>query len=274
MRHSSKNYDWKRFWCPRGARINLIDGGNLADPDGPYGDHCNLALRPFGEVSQLPCLALLGELGTGKTSTMQAERDAIDAAVLAEGGKTLWLDLRSCGSEDRIVSKLFESPEFAHWAESDYHLHLFLDSLDECLLRVKTVAALLIDELRNCPVERLLLRIGCRTAEWPTNLLETGLKTLWGEEGFGAYELAPLRRVDVASAAIANGLDPEAFLEAVHEAGTAPLAIKPVTLGFLIDSYRTTGEFPTKQADLYFEGCWRLCEERNDVASLPDAPAN
>jgi predicted NACHT family NTPase len=255
LRYPSKNYDWKRFWCPRGARINLIDGGYLVDPDGPYGDHFNRALRPFEEVSQLLCLALLGEPGTGKTSTMQAERNAIEAAVLAEGGKTLWLDLRSCGSEDRIVSKLFESPEFALWVESDYHLHLFLDSLDECLLRVETVAALLVDELRNCPVERLLLRIGCRTAEWPTSLLETGLKALWGEEGFGAYELAPLRRADVATAAIANGLDPEAFLEAVHEARAEPLAIKPVTLGFLIDSYCTTGEFPTKQAHLYLEGC-------------------
>lgn len=102
-------YDWKRFWCPRDGSIKLIDGGYLADPDGPYGNHFNPALRPFGEVSELPCLALLGEPGIRKTSTMQAERSVIDATVLAEGGKTRWLDLRSCGSEDRLVNKLFES---------------------------------------------------------------------------------------------------------------------------------------------------------------------
>ena len=76
--------------------------------------------------------------------------------------------------------------------------------------------------------------------------------------------MAPLRRTDVASAAIANEIDPEAFLEAIHEAGAMPLAIKPVTLDFLIGSYRATGEFPTRQADLYLEGCRWLCEERND----------
>lgn len=167
-------------------------------------------------------------------------------------------------SEDRLINKLFGSREFATWLEGNHRLHIFLDSLDECLLRVDTVAALLVDELRNCPIERLSLRIGCRTAEWPTSLLENSLKELWGEDNFGAYELAPLRRTDAAFAAAANGIDPEVFLEAVHEAGAVPLAIKPVTLDFLMGSYRATGEFPTRQADLYLEGCRWLCEERND----------
>jgi predicted NACHT family NTPase len=253
---------WKRFWCPRGGSINLIDGGYLADPDGPYGNYTNQALRPFGEVAELPCLALLGEPGIGKTETMRAERAALDSAVLAEGGRTLWLDLRSCGSEQRLDDKLFGNPEFVSWMEGDYRLHVFLASLDECLLRVDTVAALLVDEFRNCPVERLVVRISCRTAEWP-NLLEQGLRELWPEGGFEAYELAPLRRADVIGAAEAEGIDPEAFLNALDEAMAVPLAIKPVTLGFLMDTYRATGGFPTKQADLYKEGCRWLCEERN-----------
>lgn len=261
---TGERYDWKRFWCPRDGSINSTDLGYLADPDGPYGNHSNPSLRSFEEVSELPCLALLGEPGIGKSSTMQAERDAVEAAVQAEGGKTLWLDLRSCGSEDRLVNKLFESQEFKLWEEDDYRLHLFLDSLDECLLRMDTVAALLVDELQNYPVERLSLRIGCRTAEWPTSVLENGLRELWGDEDFGAYELAPLRRADVAAAANASELRPDAFLEAVQEAGAVPLAIKPVTLDFLIGSYSATGTFPTGQTDLYLEGCRWLCEERND----------
>ena len=258
-----KTYDWKRFWCPRNGTINLIDGGYLVDPDARHGSYLNPALRPFSEVSRLPCLALLGEPGIGKTEAMKAERAAVDAAVAAEGGKTLWLDLRSCGNEQRLVDKLFGSPAFASWSEGEDRLHVFLDSLDECLLRIDTVAALLVDELRDCPVGRLSLRIGCRTAEWPA-LLEEGLKELWPEETFEAYELAPLRRADVVVAADAEGLDPDRFLGSVNEAGAVPLAIKPVTLGFLMGSYRATGGFPAKQADLYLEGCRRLCEERSD----------
>ena len=245
-----KSYGWKRFWCPRNGSINLIDGGYLADPDGPYGNHFNPALRSFREVATFPCLALLGEPGIGKTSTMQAERAEIDSGVLAEGGRTLWLDLRSCGSEGRLIDKLFKSREFVLWTEGDYRLHVFLDSLDECLLRVDTVAALLVDELGGYPVERLSLRVGCRTAEWPS-LLEEGLRDLWGEEGFGAYELAPLRRVDVVQAVTANELDSESFLQAVDGAEAVQLAIKPVTLNFLIGSYQASGAFPTRQDDLY-----------------------
>lgn len=257
-----RNYDWKRFWCPWDGIMNLTDGGYLANPDGPYGDYLNPNLRSFQRIAEVPCLALLGEPGIGKTETMRAERATIDADVRSKGDQTLWLDLRSCGSEQRLEAKLFASPEFASWREGGYRLHVFLDSLDECLLRVDTVAALLVDELQNCPVDRLSLRVGCRTAEWP-NLLKEGLKELWPEGGFEAYELAPLRRVDVISAARANDIDPEALLRSVDEAEAVPLAIKPVTLGFLMGSYRGTGEFPIKQADLYLEGCRWLCEERN-----------
>ena len=257
-----ESYDWKRFWCSREGSINLIDGGYLADPEAAYGRHLNPHLRPFSGLSNLPCLALLGEPGIGKTETMRAEREAIDAAIVAGGGRTMWLDLRSCGSEQRLIDKLFGSPEFAAWLRGEHRLHAFLDSLDECLLRVDTVAALLLDELRNYPVERLSLRIGCRTAEWPA-LLEEGLRELWSGKGFGAYELVPLRRVDILAAASAQELDPESFLRAVDEAEAVPLAIKPVTLDFLIGSYRATGALPARQADLYLEGCRWLCEERN-----------
>lgn len=260
---TGRTYDWKRFWCPRNGSINLIDGGYLADPDASHGSYMNPALRSFQGIAQIPCLALLGEPGLGKTEAMKAERSVVDATVMAEGGKTLWLDLRSYSSEQRLVDKLFGNPEFISWLEGDHRLHVFLDSLDECLLRVDTVAALLVDELRGCPVERLSLRIGCRTAEWPT-LLEEGFKELWSEQGFEVYELAPLRRADVVEAAGVEGLDPEEFLSALDEADAVPLAIKPVTLGFLIGSYRATGGFPTRQADLYQEGCRWLCEERNN----------
>jgi predicted NACHT family NTPase len=158
--------------------------------------------------------------------------------------------LRSCGSEYQIVRKLFESEKFAFWLASDHHLHVFLDSLDECRLRVENVAALLVDELKDLPVPRLSLRISCRTAEWPKTL-EDGLKELWDEESVGVYELAPLQRSDVANAAATDGLDPEDFLQAVDEAEVVPLAIKPVTLEFLLEGYGRSGRLPSRQAELY-----------------------
>lgn len=258
-----QTYNWKRFWCPRDSSLSLHDGGYLVDPDSPYGQHWNANLRPFDSIAALPCLVMLGEPGVGKTSTMLSEREAVDAHVRAGGGDTLWLDLRSCGSEYQLARKFFESEKFASWLAGDYHLHVFLDSLDECRLRVENVASVLTDELEEVPTHRLSLRISCRTAEWPKTL-EDGLRALWAEESIGVYELAPLRRIDVAAAAATNGLDPDTFLRNVHEAEAVPLAIKPVTLEFLLESYGLSGQLPSKQAELYLNGCRRLCQERNE----------
>ena len=94
-------------------------------------------------------------------------------------------------------------------------LHLYIDSLDECLLRIDSVAALLADEIPKYPLDRLKLRIACRTASWPP-LLERALKSGYGEDLFVATELVPLRRVDVLQAATLSGItDPDSFLARV-----------------------------------------------------------
>ncbi len=260
---SDKQYNWKRFWCPRTGNIDLSDRGYLYDPDSEYGHIHNPDVVPFESIETVPCLVLLGEPGIGKTLTMDAERNAInDRVVEQEGDQTLWLDLRSYGSEDRLVRKLFGSQEFVSWRNGTHRRHVFLDSLDECLLRIDNLAALLIDEFKNCPVERLCLRIACRTADLP-NVLEEGLEELWGKDAVRVYELAPLRRVDVIEAAKANELDYNAFLQEIDRMEAVPLAIKPITLDFLLSTYKQTGKLLSTQKELYREGCRRLCRELN-----------
>jgi hypothetical protein len=116
---------------------------------------------------------------------------------------------------------------------------------------------------KGWPLDRLLLRVVCRVSEWPRRL-EDGLATLLGSDGAGgivlsstdagaavqAYELAPLRRVDVVRAAEAEGLDAAAFLREVARMEVAPLAGKPVTLRFLLNLYRAHRAFPRSQAEL------------------------
>lgn len=256
------DYNWKRFWCPRTGNINLSDGGYLSDPISEFGKILNPDVVSFETIAGVPCLILLGEPGMGKSHTLEAELKFIDTNIQAEGGQTFWLDLRSYGNEDRLVRKLFENPDFVSWINGNYQLHLFLDSLDECLLRVDTLAAILIDELKKCPIDRLNLRISCRTADWPTGL-EDGLKQLWGIDSVAAYELAPLRKIDVVKAAIANEINSDEFLSEINRMEVVPLAIKPVTLGFLLNTYRQNGELPSTQAELYLRGCQILCEETN-----------
>jgi predicted NACHT family NTPase len=249
-------YNWERFWCPRGGSILLTSEGFLYDA-GKY----NKDIFTFDSIAHHPCLILLGEPGIGKSNVLRAEWQRLKATVEKEGDRTVWLDLRSFGSEDRLVSSLFGSTEFIEWQNGDHHLHLFLDSLDECLLRIDTVATLLIDELRKYPVQRLSLRIASRSAEWPT-AFEDGIRELWGSEAVGVYELTQLRRDDVDIAARTEGIaDSAAFLREVTEKNAGPLAAKPVTLQLLLNLWLKDQHLPETQAELYERGCRLLCEE-------------
>ena len=254
-------FDWKRFWCPRGGIFNLSDRGFLSDPEGEWGKYSNPDLVTFGRLAEFPCAVLLGEPGIGKSWTLQQEKAEVESS-LAIGARLLSLDLRSFSTDIRLMESLFNSETFESWRKGDWMLHVFLDSLDECLLRIDNVAALLADELPKQPVERLRLRIACRTAPWPT-ILEKALTDLFGE--CHAYELVPLRRIDVKRAAEQSGIaDPNAFLGRIDELDVSSLAIKPVTLKFLISTYLRDGDFPKDHLELYEKGCKTLCEESSD----------
>ena len=161
-------YPWKRFWCSRSGSINLGDNGYLYDPEAEWAKIYNPDLVTFEAICDLPCLALLGEPGIGKSHAIKVEQKEIISKVQKQGDQVLFLDLRSYGSEDRLIRRLFESSEFTTWIGGEHHLHIFLDSFDECLLRVNTLATLLVDEFKcqREKVNRLHIRIACRTAVW------------------------------------------------------------------------------------------------------------
>jgi len=255
-------FEWKRFWCVRGENINLSDGGYLADPDSEWARYLNPDLIPLKRMNEMSCVALLGEPGIGKSWDLARQCEDVRPTVSANGERLIRIDLRSYADEARLMQALFDGAEFEQWRRGDYLLHVYLDSLDECLIRMDNVAALLVDELPKQPVDRLRLRIACRTAPWP-GILEQALRDQFA--GFQAYEMAPLRRIDVRTAAEQSGIrDTDVFLERIWRLAATPLAIKPVTLKFLISTYLRDGEFPTDQITLYEEGCRILCEEQNE----------
>jgi hypothetical protein len=255
-------FPWKRFWCRRENMFFLGDRGFLSDPEGQRGNILNPNLTTFDELQSVACLALLGEPGVGKSWSLSADVDAY--LQQSPGMPTIRLDLRSFRSEDRLYRTLFEDETFLQWAKGDYDLHLYIDSLDECLLRIDSVAALLADEIPKYPLDRLKLRIACRTASWPP-LLEKALKSGYGENSFAATELVPLRRVDVLQAATLSGItDTDSFLGRVDELHITSLAIKPVTLKMLLDTFQREGDLPGNVVDLYEKGCSILCEEQNE----------
>jgi len=216
----------------------------------------------FENLLTTPCLILLGEPGTGKSHELTTAKALTEEHARQSGDTVLAFDLRAYQTDQRLCARIFESQEFRDWREGQGCLHLFLDSLDESLLRIGTVAALLEDELGRYPIGRLRFRIACRTADWPSTL-EQSLRKLWTDAAVEVLELVPLRRRDVEAAADVERIDAAAFVRAVVERNAVPLAIKPVTLKMLIHAFRKNGALPRRQAELYDAGCLLMCEEPN-----------
>ena len=261
---SKQNYDWKRFWCPRGAQISLGDRGYLVDPESEWGKHYNPELVGLEAIADIPCLVLLGEPGIGKSQEMKNLVDYTEA-TLNLSHAPLELNLRSCGN---LATDLVQDQDFIDWTDGSHYLYLFLDSLDEGLLETRNLATQLVDEFSKRKyrdkLHRLYLRIACRTAVFP-QVLEEGLKELW-KNGLAIYELVPLRYADVKTAATKECIEPQGFFSEVWTKNLVPLAIKPVTLRFLLNIYkRHNSQFSPDQTlcSLYLEGCRLLGEEVN-----------
>jgi hypothetical protein len=256
-------YNWKRYWCPREGSLNLSDDGYLFDPESKYGLFINQDACSYIDIASRNCLVLLGEPGIGKTTVL-------DAIAQFEGNnyRTVQLDLGEYSSEDRLFRHFFENEAIKTWLDGSYILSVLIDSLDEC--RIAGIAKLLSREFARMPIERMRLRITCRTAQWPITL-EDALIAAWGKDNVGVYELSPLSKKDVAEAAAQSGISPSDFIDEISRVRAQPLAIKPVSLRFLINQFKVNKHLPSKEATLYLQGCSYLCEEsqeRQDSGAL------
>jgi len=256
-------YDWQRFWIARTGTLDLSDGGFLADPTNAIRLSRPETPATLAELGKYRALVLLGEPGIGKSTTLAAEATRVATESAAGETVSIHVDLRAYSSDSLLYQRVFGSPEFIAWTTDTSHLNLHLDSLDEALLRIDSIANLLASELPRYPTSRMSVRIACRTAVWPGGILEPSLSELWGNDAVGVFELAPLRRRDVLLAAEAHGIDVNSFIQELYAANAVPFAIKPLTLNLLLGLFQRDGRLPRSIADLYVRGCLKLCEESN-----------
>lgn len=213
------------------------------------------------------CLAVLGAPGLGKSTALRQV-----CANVPPGDAALLVDLREHAGAEGVLERVVNAHEWQAWTRATGLLHLFLDSLDEAMLYAPNVPeqlGLALERLRaaaDSGLDRLRLRIACRTADWEGSggRLAARLAKLW-EGRFAGIELLPLRRSDAASAAADLGCDGGAFLDSLAAAGLSPFATSPLALRDLADAYAEEGRLTGDSVALFETQCCRLLAEHDAV---------
>lgn len=282
-----------RYCSKRDKPAVLDDDGFLLDPAGFYGALVNPYLVPLSQLAEERTVALLGEPGSGKTTSLselaelfrQREPgthivsvdllEVTDRALFAElVRERLRVILPPAGdatsptrqidegdtAESTVDAAASESstcspPDSGHPPACCV---LILDGIDECPLDARVLARLLAEALRSVDHSELRVFAGARTADWPA-VLERTLADAGRD--VAAFELAPLRRIDSGTFAESCGLDQGRFMQAVDAAGAAPLAAIPITLKLLVTLFGRDLELPATTAELYRQGMLALADE-------------
>jgi hypothetical protein len=253
---------WRRYWAAPSARLSAgHDGrGFLDDPEDELGRALNPHVHLIRELLDRHCLVLSGQPGIGKTT--EVDQLAAEAVEWLQPNETLIpLTGRLLHSPEELRRRTVESEQWNSAISSGGHVRLLLDAVDEALRRVSVLIPLLVDSLKNQPLDRVRIILVCRAAEWH-QADGQALASLWREDATSAvFELCPLRWKDVELAARLSGVDPSAFLREVVRHRVQGLAARPITLRLLLNEMRGDGGLPGSHCELFSRAIRRLCEE-------------
>jgi hypothetical protein len=256
----NREFDWQRYWINADDNSSAFGDEFLPDPDSEYAHLRKSTAVTYDKIAHYSCLFLLGEAGIGKTSTIKH----IVEKLRRQGEAVIFQDLAEISETRQLEKYVFEHDDFEEWTNGSHDLHLFLDSLDECILAFDTVVSTLVKGLKQIApnLGRLKLRIACRTGYWEYDrAIADNFETLFRDSDFGIFELAPIREKDAREAAKHLGLDSDTFLAEVRAQRLVPLARVPVTFRLIIDIFKNDGQLPTSRAEIYRRGCEELCRE-------------
>lgn len=248
--------------------VSFDSAGWLVDPLSEWfgGRSRNPDVTQSQAIDEEQAVVLLGEPGIGKSSELRA---GTLTGVRAGATQVARFDLSDFPTLDRMEDVVFKGPEISEWLASEETLCLILDSLDEARTQHRTAHRLILSYLRQWPNERLVLRVACRTADWPPSLLE-GLRSAFGDVGM--YELLPLRRHD-AEQLVPDDRRAQTFLSAIETARVVPLAARPLLLKLLWRQYEVDGALPDQAVEIYERGLLALADEsdqnRRDAFTEP-----
>jgi hypothetical protein len=224
------------------ADIRLAEDGVLADP---------------AMLAQAGAFVLLGEPGIGKSTTLRQIGRSAGEVVEVDGA-----DVTSDSFTDLVEAPIerFLQERTAGGSGRSETLTMIIDQVDECPIATR-LGPRMRQLLQRTGTANLRLLVACRTADLPTSLVDA-LQTSFGD--CQVADLVPLTYGEaVRLASSDSAIDGSQLLARVIGAGAGLLASVPLTLGFLADEYRRTGDVAGSVADLFADGTTRLLDEPN-----------
>ncbi len=190
----------KRYWCKRDGSYHVTPHGYPSEPelDSEWGSIFYKDITDLSLSHDSRCLALIGEPGIGKTTTIKNYFD--EARKVRRGNNELivYQDAGLLHGEYGFYRFLTGNKNIIEWLDSGSNLHLAIDNFDELLVAAPRASDILLSQLERWRIEHLSLRIASRTSSWP-QFLETELCSLFGDNEFEVLELLPLTYSAIAS---------------------------------------------------------------------------
>ena len=230
-------------------------------PQSDTGQEASSRSRWLADYRDTSAYVLLGDPGSGKTTSFQAERD-----VLGE-------DARFVTARDFLT--LEPSPE---WQGRT----LFIDGLDEVRAGGGD-ARTPLDALRGRldALGRPRFRLSCREADWLGANDRRHLAAVTAGVGLAVLRLDPLKASDIARLLSARPRvgDVRAFVEKAERQGVAGFLTNPQCLNMLADVVVEEDAWPEGRRSLFEAACRRMLREHNEehvaaTARLSSSPGH
>ena len=203
-----------------------------------------------------PAYVLLGDPGSGKSTTFEIEADFLGAEGI------------SMSARDFLASDVHSHPE---WRGKT----LFIDALDE--MRVGSGDRReALDSIRRSldALGRSPFRISCREADWLGDNDRDNLAKVSPNASMRVLRLDPLTDRDVMQILDAHPDvgDAQGFVSEARERGVDTLLSNPLTLNMLAAAVGGNGIWPQSRLETFEMACSQMARERNREHSLGDRP--